>query len=159
MLIPKDYILSNEIAKIANIHVANFSMLMNEIEDKGIFDTMVKYGACTFVNKNSSNIPMNIFKHIHKNKGKFTDLEDYILLTYFKNQFEVPQNGINDLLKLGIITEVKTVEGKKFIKLRQDITDSLKNKVITNINEKDFNEFKNEVEGFKLSKNNFLIWY
>ena len=151
MLIPKGYALSNEIAKNGNIHIANMSMLVKELENKNITGAFIKYGGCTFINTKSLNLPKYIYKAIHS--GELTDLSDCILLSTFREELGCSEK---DALSIPDASLVR-VEGKKFIKFPSEFIEKLKGKVITSISEKDYLE--EDVDGIRLSKRMFMVWY
>jgi len=151
MLIPENYRLSNEIAKNGNIHIANMSMLIKDIEARNISDTMIKYGACTFINIKSSMLPKYIYKAIHA--GELTDLSNCILSTTLKKEL---QCTIKEVLSIPGTKEIK-VQGKSFIQFPKEFIEQLRGKVTTNINKEDFESEK--IDGVQLSKNNFWVWY
>jgi len=157
MIIPDYYVLSNEVAKKGNIHIANFSMLYKLCTEKNIRNAVVKYGNCTFINSRSIDIPNNLRKIMQSEK--MTDLKNCVLMTYIINEFETSKTHFK---KLNVVKRVFKVAGKEFAELTPEFADIIRNNVVTNINEKDFNECTkdNIIKGhIKLSKDNYIVWY
>jgi len=150
MLIPKNYALSNEIAKNAGMHIANFSMLLKDNEDDSV---AIKYGACTFINTKSDRLPKYFYKAIHA--GKLADLTDYILLSYLRTELECSEKNIMDL-KIGEPQKI-VVQGKKFVKFNKEFTEAIRDKVITTVDASEFKELN--VEGVKLNSKKYMVWY
>jgi len=157
MLIKKDYVLSNEMAKKGNIALANFSMFINDIEKRNIKDTVQKFGQATFINTKSEYLPNHFYKILYNNK--FTNFENCAVLVYMCKEFQCSKE---DLLISGIVKEIFEVQGKQFLRLKEDFISKIKNKTITNISYKDYIDcdFNDEIDGgVKLSKDNYLVWY
>jgi len=164
MLLTENYILSNEVSKKGNIHIANFSNFAKHVESYDILDTVLKQGNCTFLNKHSLHLPKNFKEIISTNT--FTNLQNTVLSTYFCTYFECLRG---DILKANKtekgtdvnITEFK-VQGKSFLKFNDELSKQLKKVVLTNIPKKDFFECleNNYIEdGIRLSRNNYMVWY
>lgn len=157
MFIPENYVLSNEIADQGGIHIANISNFIKLVTKEGIPDTIIKYGNCTFLNKKSPYLPKTFMKIIFDKNNKITDMSNKLLSSYIQTEFNCTKkefiNGTNS-------KEVK-VAGKSFIEIQDNIL-SIKDKVITNINKEDYEDCLacDDIQGgFKLSKNNYLVWY
>jgi len=164
MLLTSNYVLSNEVAKKSNIHIANFSNFAKYIQDNDIDNTVIKQGNCTFLNKFSPYLPKN-FKEII-NSNTFTDLNNCVLKTYFCNYFECSKKDILNAktTENGINVNVTAfkIEGKEFLKFNDELAKQFKNVVLTNITKQDYLECieNNDIkDAIKLSKNNYMVWY
>jgi hypothetical protein len=157
MVISDNYVLSNEIAQKGNIHIANFSMFQNLCEERNIRGAIEKYGNCTFVNSRSIDVPNN-FRKIMQSE-EMTDLKNCVLLSYVTSYF---QTSKKDFTSLPEVKRVFKVAGKEFAELTPDFADILKNKVVTNVDKKDYEECEKDsliLGSIKLSKNNYIVWY
>lgn len=156
MLIPKGYILSNEIADKGGIHIANFSTFVKKVEDANIKDAVLKYGNCTFINIYSDYIPKAFLKITGQNK--MTPMDDKVLTSFVKSEFKCT---LKEFLRIPGSKEVK-VQGKSFIQLPLEFINTVKDKVLTNINKRDYNDcdLNDDIDGaVKLSNDNYLVWY
>jgi len=142
-----------------NIHIANFSMFVSDIERRNIKDTVLRIGTCTFLNSKSEYLPNNFYKIIYKFKDEFTDFSDKVVIPVFVKEFNCPEK---DMLKMPFNPRPVTVQGKRFMQFDKEFFDLFQDKVVTNINQKDYIECKENGDidgGFKLSNDNYLVWY
>jgi len=164
MLLTNDYVLSNEVSKKGNIHIANFSNFAKYIQDNDIPDTVIKQGNCTFLNMYSMHLPKN-FKEII-NHNTFTNLQNSVLSTYFCTYFNCLKSDILKVKKTEKNIDVNVTEfeiqRKSFLRFNDELAKQLKNVVLTNIPKKDYIEcLENSYieDGIKLSRNNYMVWY
>jgi len=150
-----DYILGNEIAKKANISIANISMLIkNHNLINGI--DFLKFKSINLINKNSLYLPRNIRKII--DKYKFTDLSEYVPYIYFTELFEFKLKNIKNFSIIKICN-------KKFVKINDKyfekiIKDEKLVKVVVDRNEVKSLLDDSLIKGFKhLSKGRTFVWY
>ena len=129
MVISDNYVLSNEVAKIGGIEIANFSMFQKLCEDTNTLGAIEKYGNCTFLNSRSMDVPNNFRKIIQSNK--MTDLKNCILLSYITSYL---QTSKKDFTKLTDVIRVFKVAGKEFAEVTPELANIMRNKVVTNIN-------------------------
>jgi len=157
MIISDNYVLSNEIAEKGHIHIANFSMFQKLCEDRNIKGAIEKYGNCTFINSRSIDVPNN-FRKIMQTE-KMTDLKNCVLLSYITSYLETSKANFS---KLKDVIRTFKVSGKEFVEVTPELAKIMKNKVVTNINKKDFEEctINGDIDGgIKLSNNNYMVWY
>lgn len=162
MFIPKDYLLTAELAEKGDIHIANFSNYYNLLQDQDTFQSsqeMIKYGACTFINSKSSNIPQN-FKDII-NSHEFTRMDNKILNSEFISETGTSLKVLVNSLKEYNPTQVE-VSGKKFTQFDDSFIELLKNKCINVLSKEETEECTKDksIDGsIKLSTNKYLTWY
>jgi hypothetical protein len=157
MIISDNYVLSNEVAEMGKIEIANFSMFQKLCEDTNIHGAIEKYGNCTFLNSRSMDVPNNFRKIMQNNK--MTNLKNCILLSYATSYLQTTKK---DFTKMKEVVRVFKVAGKEFVEVSPELADIMKNKVVTNINREDFEECTElgDIDGgIKLSKNNYMVWY
>jgi len=157
MIISDNYVLSNEVAEVGGIAIANFSMFNNLCETHNIKGAIEKYGNCTFLNSRSIDVPNNFRKIMQNNK--MTDLKNCVLLPYVTSYL---QTSKKDFIKIPDVKRVFKVAGKEFAEVSPELADIMKNKVVTNINKEDYEEctINGDIDGsIKLSKNNYMVWY
>lgn len=157
MIISNHYVLSNEIAEIAEIAIANFSMFQNLCEERNIRGAVEKYGNCTFINSRSIDVPNNFRKIMQSND--MTDLKNCVLLSYVTAYLDTNKKQFTAIPE---VLRTFKVAGKEFAEVTQELADIMKTKVVTNINYKDLLDCSdnNDIEGaIKLSKNNYIVWY
>lgn len=160
MFIPSNYILANELAEKGNIHVANFSMLHNNLSNLGLPDTL-KYGNCVFVDKNSNFLPKYIKDLANNPEIEYTDMSNKWLTSYATTELGVSKNYILSSLAEYHPTEV-TVAKKKFIEFDNSFINLLHQKCLNVLTEEDTMECYNDgdIEGYiKLKKDKYITWY
>jgi hypothetical protein len=159
MLIPKNWVLSNEVGELGNITAANFSILHNRITQKELLNTTLKYGNCVFINPHSIYLPIYISNIIKKNE--FTNLSNCILTTQLVKELGVTETcAISSLHKYG--PEPVIISGKRFTRFNDEFIELLSGKITAVVNEYEVNELLEEgsIEGFiKLTKSKYLTWY
>lgn len=160
MFIPKNYVLSNEMADKGNIHIANFSILYNKLEENNKLEgTMLKYGNSTFVNTKSPSLPAYI-KDLCKNH-KYTDLSDCVLKTYMVTECNLNANSLLYALS-DYNPKITKVSNKEFIKFDKKFVNMLQNKVLNVLTREDTLDCEKEgyIDGkIQLQKNKYLTWY
>ena len=152
----KDYVLGAEIAKKADFHIANISMLFNDLPlIEGI--DFLKYGGITLLNKKSLGYPKYIREAMFRKD--ITDLSDLLPLTYFLDILDGNIKLIKDSF------EIIKVQGKQFIRINDKymsdiiMNEKLVKSVVDNI-EVDGLESDNLIKGkLKIAKSKFLVWY
>ena len=98
MFLNKNYISSNELVEKMGIHIANISMLRNQLEYDDDIVTIVKKGGASFIKKNSMKLPSNIKEGIAKNT--FTDISNKLPCPFVKSEYQVSEK---ELMKSGLV--------------------------------------------------------
>lgn len=157
MFLENNYILSNELVQKMNIHIANISMLKQDLENNGNVEDIIKMNNCTFINKNSRYLPKNIRIGILQND--FTDISDKLPCTYALEIFECNNKEITTS---GIVKEKISIAGKNFYVFTQKFIDTIQGKVVNVLDYDDTMDCyrdKQIDEYIRLSKNKFITWY
>jgi len=157
MFLSKDYILSNELVKKMNIHIANISMLKQRIENSDNYNDILKMNNCTFINTKSLYLPKNIREGISANK--FTDMSNKLPCTFVRTEYGITEK---ELMASGIIKEKVEVCDKDFYVFTDEFIEKTKGTVINILEEEDALDSYNDgsIDGYiKLSKNKYITWY
>jgi hypothetical protein len=158
-MITKKYILVNEIARLNNVKISNFSPLGNDdmlIESGAV----IKSGATMLIDKTSNVLPLYIKGFATKDLD-YTDLSGLVMVSQLREEFYLTAVQIERMSE-----EIITIEGKRFSKLKEGFVDIFKreNCIIYPVS-------KNEIEDIGLAdivknkqfkqidKNTFLTWY
>jgi hypothetical protein len=164
MFLSNDYVLSNEIVEKSGIHIANISMGIKQLEDADSKSgSVVKYGNCTFLNKQAKTLPTYLKNYIHNPLWTFTDFSDKLPVTYLQAELGVPFKDIQEGFKRdGTDISVKDIAGKQFAVFPKEFVEKMKDSTWYILSEEDFNECLNAGDidgGFKVKKGKFLSWY
>jgi len=164
MFLSKNYVLANEVVQHAGIHIANVSNMIKLLEDANESEgVVVKYGNCTFINRDAKNIT-NSFKEYIKTPGlKLTDFSDKLPITYVQTvlgvSFEILQEsfGVNGF-DLGEIV----IAGKRFAIFPKSFVTLTKGKILYVLSKEDYISCLNNGDiqgGFALNSKKYLTWY
>ena len=152
----KNYVLGAEIAKKADFHIANISMLFNDLPLVEGVD-FLKYGGITLLNKQSLGYPKYIREAMFRKD--ITDLSNLFPLTFFKDTLDGNIKLLSDKFK------VIKVEGKQFVQITDDKLKEIfiDNKLVKSVvDNSEIDELVDEdyIKGhLRVSNKKSLTWY
>lgn len=154
-MLTKDYILSQELAQMLGVHIATFSNWYNDYPDYVDNGLIIKYGNCTFFNKDLPLFVLSRREWIQNNIGKFTDFTNSYPITYLKSEFNFDpyfSRGYGELFN---------VCNKNFFKFNEYTAKKIKNKTLYPMNKQELNEYllDDNVDYLHVSKNNYIVYY
>lgn len=155
-----DFILGNELAEKGNFCVGNISMVKNKLDDKGLTNDIIKMNNCTFVKKNSVNVPL-YFKNV-MSSNEFTDLTNLLPITYFMEEYRILHTDIKKLKELKFIIEELQISSKMFFRFSDEFVKICENSVMYTLSKKETMECLRTTtidKYIQLSKNKYLTWY
>jgi hypothetical protein len=164
MFLSNDYVLSNEIVEKSGIHIANISMGIKLLEDSNAkAGAVVKYGNCTFLNKNAKTLPLYLKNYIHNPQWTFTDFSNKLPVTFLQAELGVPFKDIQEgFKKEGTDISVQEIAGKQFAVFPKEFAEKMKKTTWYMLNEEEFKSCLRAGDidgGFKVKKGKFLSWY
>lgn len=157
MFLSDNYILANELVQKMDIHIANISILKNNLERLNNTKDIISLKKCSFINKDSLMLPNNILVGIFSNE--FTDISDKLPVTYVRSEFGITYK---ELQKSGILLGKVKIAGKQFYHFTPEFVEKMKNKTVYILNKKETLECERnkDIDGYiQLGKNKFLTWY
>ena len=157
MFLNSNYILASELVEKMGIHIANISIIRNQLESENDICTIKKMGACTFINKNSGKLPQNIQDGIRVNT--FTDMTDKIPTPFIKEEFNL---SYKELSESGIILGEQKISGKKFYIFDQDFVEKVKDKICYVLSPEETQDClkRKLIDGFiQINNRKCLTWY
>lgn len=157
MFLKKEYILANELVEKMDMHIANISMLRNELEAKDNYDDLKKVNNCTFINTKSPFLPNNI--NVALSENTFTDMTDKLPATFLRTEFNLSPE---DLEKAGVIEGEVEIAGKKLIQFKPDFVKNVEGSVMYMLSEDEAKECLEDgsIDGMiKITKAKCITWY
>lgn len=154
-ILTKDFILAKELTTLANIDIANISMLYKDMENN---NAAIKIGRDVYIRKNSPYLPQSIKDYIQK--YKFTDLTDSLPVVYFCNELNINKNEFKEFKEIykDNLSEFE-VNGKKFVRFSSELKKMLKEQTFYTANKDELIECKIFIKSFiKLGKKYILIY-
>lgn len=153
-MIPKGYILCNEIVEKAGINIANFSKIRSDTENTNSTVT-IKRGKCIFIKAQDRMLPTYIAKHIYEHE--WTDMSDKLPCSYVKSELDIGDEGI------GVVFSDKiTICGKQFYQFLPEYAAKFKKKVLYTLNEAEATDCKAKglIRGaVRITEGKMLTWY
>lgn len=165
MFIPKNYVLSSELAQLGNINISNFSNCYKYMEDREITEGIaLRYGDSTFLNikttMNQHLIPTYIKEIYYNNLSKITNLENHILYSELHRETGLYSRNIKVLSEYN--PELVEVAGKQFWKFSENFRHDFQDKVLYVISKKEAPKLLNDklITGYlNISTTRALTWY
>lgn len=159
MFLSNQYVLANELVQYMDIHIANVSKVINDLELAGDCSTIVKINSYTFI-RDSNNLPNNFRQALRTGfyENRFTDVSKMVPSTWLRTELDVTPK---ELVDAGIAKSV-LVAGKPMVEFTEEMYLKLRRSVPYILNAAETEEcFNNkQIDGYvQLKKNKFLTWY
>jgi hypothetical protein len=164
MFLSNDYVLSNEIVQKSGIHIANISMGIKTLQESDSKSgSVVKYGNCTFLNKQAKTLPTYLKNYIHNPLWTFTDFSNKLPVTFLQAELGVSFKDIQSAMKKnGIDVKIEEVSGKQFAVFPVEFVEEMRDSTWYILPEDEYLEClkSGDIEGgFAISKSRYFTWY
>lgn len=159
MFLSDKYILANELTTKMEIHIANISNLIDKLENENKFDDFKKLNSCTFLKRDSINLPKNIKEGIEQFSSELHTFTDKLPSTFLYSEYGLSKSN---MIKSKIFKEEMEIYGKTFYVFTDEFIKKVKNctlYILPEIEAKQCLLDKEIIDYIKISKNKCITWY